>query len=221
MMIKFFFHERCSYSRLWALTNHDEDLCIRRDFYDSSWICLWALMKLKMGSALCATLARICMVYWYRTENFFYYMIFDNQSCIIIIIIIIIIIHLISRLGNIISIRISSRQVNSLRKKGWTSPTIIDIKLFDKETFRGVIVDEILNKSIGAHVRENRKHYSLKWHDILGIFINLKANFQYRQRNQIYHIFVDSHNINFCSLVWGFSAQSNIESLHKRKVWEP
>ena len=40
----------------------------------------------------------------------------------------------------------------------------------------------------------------------------LKSQLPVKVRIQIYHSFVQSH-INYCSLVWGFSAKSNIESL--------
>ena len=40
----------------------------------------------------------------------------------------------------------------------------------------------------------------------------LKSSLPLRARIQIYHSFVQSH-INYCSLVWGFSAKSNVEIL--------
>ena len=40
----------------------------------------------------------------------------------------------------------------------------------------------------------------------------LKKQLPEKVRIQIYHSFVQSHMINYCSLVWGFCAKSNIES---------
>ena len=46
----------------------------------------------------------------------------------------------------------------------------------------------------------------------IGIMYKIKHLLPIQARIQIYHSFVQSH-INFCSLVWGFSSKSNIESL--------
>ena len=46
----------------------------------------------------------------------------------------------------------------------------------------------------------------------IGILYRIKNSLPLQARLQIFHSFVQSH-LNFCSLVWGFSARSNIESL--------
>ena len=46
----------------------------------------------------------------------------------------------------------------------------------------------------------------------VGIMYKLKSIIPIKSRIQIYHSFIQSH-INYCSLVWGFSAKSNIEKL--------
>ena len=46
----------------------------------------------------------------------------------------------------------------------------------------------------------------------LGLMYKLKHQLHVAARIPIYHSFVQSH-INYCSLFWGFSAKSNIESL--------
>ena len=72
--------------------------------------------------------------------------------------------------------------------------------------FLGVIVDENLTWS--RHVKTVRS----KMTRYLGLMYKLKSQLPVKVRIQIYHSFVQSH-INYCSLVWGFSAKSNIESL--------
>ena len=72
--------------------------------------------------------------------------------------------------------------------------------------FLGVIVDENLTWS--RHVKTVRS----KMARYLGLMYKLKSQLPVKVRIQIYHSFVQSH-INYCSLVWGFSAKSNIESL--------
>ena len=72
--------------------------------------------------------------------------------------------------------------------------------------FLGVIVDEKLSWS---------KHISTlktKMSRYVGIMFKIKSLIPVQVRLQIFHSFIQSH-INYCSLVWGFSAKSNIESL--------
>ena len=52
----------------------------------------------------------------------------------------------------------------------------------------------------------------------VGIMYKIKKFLPLRARLQIYHSFVQSH-INYCSLVWGFSSKSNVNSLFlKQKI---
>ena len=74
--------------------------------------------------------------------------------------------------------------------------------------FLGVIVDENLTWS--RHIKSIRTqmaHY-------IGLMYTLKKELPFKVRIQIYHSFVQSH-INYCSLVWGFWAEANIESLFR------
>ena len=72
--------------------------------------------------------------------------------------------------------------------------------------FLGVIVDDKLNWS--QHV----KCIKAKMSRYVGIMYKIKHFLPTQARLQIFHSFVQSH-LNFCSLVWGFSTKSNIESL--------
>ena len=72
--------------------------------------------------------------------------------------------------------------------------------------FLGVIVDESLNWS--CHV----KTVLSKMSRYVGIMYKIKKLLPLKARLQVYQSFVQSH-INYCSLVWGFSCKSNIESI--------
>ena len=72
--------------------------------------------------------------------------------------------------------------------------------------FLGVIMDEKLNFT--QHIKALKSKMSR----YVGVMYKLKGLVPVSVMLQIYHSFVQSH-INYCSLVWGFSAKSNIESL--------
>ena len=72
--------------------------------------------------------------------------------------------------------------------------------------FLGVIIDEKLNWS--SHIKAVKSKMSR----YIGIMYKLKKYLPQQPRLQIFHSFVQSH-LNFCSIIWGFSAKSNIESL--------
>ena len=72
--------------------------------------------------------------------------------------------------------------------------------------FLGVIIDESLNWS--SHVKAVQSKISR----YVGIMYKIKKFLPLQARLQIYHSFVQSH-VNYCSLIWGFSARSNIDSL--------
>ena len=50
----------------------------------------------------------------------------------------------------------------------------------------------------------------------IGIMYRIKPFIPLKARIQIYHSFVQSH-LNYCSLVWGFTTRTNIESLFRQQ----
>ena len=72
--------------------------------------------------------------------------------------------------------------------------------------FLGVIVDDKLSWT--SHIKALKS----KMCRYVGIMYKIKHLLPLQARLQIYHSFVQSH-LNFCSLVWGFSCKSKIESL--------
>ena len=76
--------------------------------------------------------------------------------------------------------------------------------------FLGVIIDESLNWS--RHI----KTVQSKMARYVGIMHKIKKYLPLKARIQIYHSFVQSY-ANYCSLVWGFSSKSNIESLFTKQ----
>ena len=82
----------------------------------------------------------------------------------------------------------------------------IVIKRVTETRFLGVLIDEKLTwKSHISAMRAKMSRY-------VGIMYKLKGILPLKVRLQIYHSFVQSH-LNYCSLVWGFSAKANIEKL--------
>ena len=88
------------------------------------------------------------------------------------------------------------------------SETLIEHK--HEARFLGVIMDESLNWS--CHV----KAVQSKMSRYVGIMYKIKKFLPLNARQQIYHSFVQSY-VNYCSLVWGFTAKSNIDSLFTKK----
>lgn len=80
------------------------------------------------------------------------------------------------------------------------------IERLKEARFLGVIIDERLNWS--AHI----KTVQSKMARYVGIMYRIKSFLPLKARIQIYQSFVQSH-INYCSLVWGFSAKANINKL--------
>ena len=72
--------------------------------------------------------------------------------------------------------------------------------------FLGVIIDEPLNWA--RHV----KTVQSKMARYVGIMYKIKKYLPLEARLQIYHSLIQSH-VNYCSLVWGFSSKSIIETL--------
>ena len=72
--------------------------------------------------------------------------------------------------------------------------------------FLGVIIDESLNWS--QHV----KTVQSKMARYVGILYKIKKYLPLEARLQIYHSLIQSH-VNYCSLVWGFSSKSIIETI--------
>ena len=80
------------------------------------------------------------------------------------------------------------------------------IERMHEAKFLGVIVDESLNWA--RHV----KTIQSKMARYVGIMYKIKKYLPLQARIQIYRSLVQSH-VNYCSLVWGFSSKSNIETL--------
>lgn len=80
------------------------------------------------------------------------------------------------------------------------------IKRTDSTKFLGVIINEKLNwnQHIAAIKQKMSRH--------IGIMYKLKGIIPLSARLSIYHSFVQSH-LNYCSLIWGFSTKSNINSI--------
>jgi len=72
--------------------------------------------------------------------------------------------------------------------------------------FLGVIVDDKLTWT------QHTKALKSKMSRYIGIMYKIRNLLPIQARLQIFHSFVQSH-LNFCSLIWGFSSKSNIESL--------
>ena len=86
-------------------------------------------------------------------------------------------------------------------------------KVIERETetrFLGVIVEDSLNWS--KHIQA----ITSKMARYVGILYKIKKFLPLNARLLIYHSFIQSH-LNYCSLVWGFCAKSNIESLLPNK----
>ena len=82
------------------------------------------------------------------------------------------------------------------------------IKKVTETRFLGVLIDEKLTWK--SHINAMRAKMSR----YVGIMYKLKGILPLKVRLQIYHSFVQSH-LNYCSLVWGFSAKANIEKLFR------
>ena len=82
--------------------------------------------------------------------------------------------------------------------------TVIERKTETK--FLGVLVDEKLKWA--KHIKTVKS----KMCRYVGIMYKIKHFLPLQARLQIFHSFVQSH-ISYCSLVWGFSSKSNIESI--------
>ena len=103
---------------------------------------------------------------------------------------------------------IFSRQNNHAYREVFIAGAKIERKT--EARFLGVIVDEKLNWS--QHISAIKT----KMTRYIGLMYKLKRYLPLSARLQIYHSFVQSH-LNFCSLVWGFAAKSNIESLFRKQ----
>ena len=89
-------------------------------------------------------------------------------------------------------------------------PKINNIPIEEKNSarFLGIIIDNNLNWT--QHIRA----ITTKMSRYLGIMYKLKRILPQAARLAIFHSFVQSH-LNYCSLIWGFSAKSNIELLFR------
>ena len=86
----------------------------------------------------------------------------------------------------------------------------VKIKREAETKFLGVIVDEALTwKKHIATVRTKMSRY-------LGVMYKLRCQLPLKARLLIYHSFIQSH-LNYCCLIWGFAANSHIESLFRKQ----
>ena len=97
-----------------------------------------------------------------------------------------------------------SRQNTALNFTVKIKNTVIERKSETK--FLGVIVDEKLKWT--KHIKTVKS----KMCRYVGIMYKIKNLLPLQARLQVFHSFVQSH-ISYCSLVWGFSCKSNIESI--------
>ena len=74
--------------------------------------------------------------------------------------------------------------------------------------FLGVIMDDKLTWA--SHIKAVR----IKMARYIGIMYKIKGQLPMKVRIQLYHSFVQSH-LNFCSLVWGFTSKTHIDSLFR------
>ena len=86
----------------------------------------------------------------------------------------------------------------------------VTINRVTEARFLGVIIDEKL--SWKKHIQAVKA----KMNRYLGIMHKIKRYLPITARLQIYQSFVQSH-INFCSLVWGFTSKSHIDSLFTKQ----
>ena len=118
-----------------------------------------------------------------------------------------------SKWVNVNGLKLNLKKTNymifSRRKLGHNLNVVIEgteIQRTSEARFLGVLVDDKLNWS--HHIKTLKSKMSR----YVGIMYRVKSLLPIQARLQIFHSFVQSH-INFCSLVWGFSAKSNIDSL--------
>ena len=86
----------------------------------------------------------------------------------------------------------------------------VNITRVDKAKFLGVILDDKLSWT--AHIDAMKTKMSR----YVGIMYRIKPHLPLKVRVQIYQSFIQSH-LNYCSLVWGFSPKSSIESLFRQQ----
>ena len=115
--------------------------------------------------------------------------------------------------GLALNLKKTQYMIFSRSKVELPTPLLILGKLIERKQearFLGVIVDESLNWT--KHI----KTIQSKMARYIGIMYKLKKFLPLHARLQIFHSFVQSH-INYCSLVWGFSCKSNIETLFSKQ----
>ena len=82
------------------------------------------------------------------------------------------------------------------------------IEQIKEAKFLGVIIDEKLTWS--HHI----KTVTSKMSRYIGVLSQIKSYLPLNARLQIYHCLIQSH-VNYCSLIWGFSSNSNIDSIFR------
>ena len=86
----------------------------------------------------------------------------------------------------------------------------VNIARVTEARFLGVITDEKMtwSKHISA-IKTKMARY-------MGIMYRIKRHLPLEIRLQLFHSFVQSH-LNYCSLVWGFTSKSHIESIFSKQ----
>ena len=115
--------------------------------------------------------------------------------------------------GLCLNLKKTQYMIFSRSKVQLDSPLVIAntrIERVKEVRFLGVIVDEKLNWS--THINSLRA----KMCRYVGIMYRTKKYLPQKARLQIYHSFIQSH-VNYCSLVWGFSAKSKIDLIFSKQ----
>ena len=115
--------------------------------------------------------------------------------------------------GLALNLKKTKYMIFSRSKVDLPSPLVISQMPIERKTetrFLGVIIDESLKWS--RHV----KTVLSKMSRYVGIMYKIKKLLPLKARLQVYHSFIQSH-INYCSLVWGFCAKSNIEAIFSKQ----
>ena len=95
---------------------------------------------------------------------------------------------------------------NTLQQNPRLTINNVNIQRVEEAKFLGVILNEKLSWS--PHLKALKS----KMARYVGIMYKIKASIPLKVRLQIFHSFIQSH-LNYCSLVWGFTNKSNIDSL--------
>ena len=119
----------------------------------------------------------------------------------------------VDRNGLALNLKKTQYLIFSRQQTDLSCPLIISnthIQRKSEARFLGVIVDDKLTWT--RHI----KTLQSKMSRYVGVMYKIKRYLPLEARLNIYHSFVQSH-INYCSLVWGFTAKSNIDTLFSKQ----